>query len=272
MSRLAVPCAVALTLTLTAGCRTAQRAAAGVVLPVSQENELGREMERELARDLRLLDDPEVVGYVRELGRQIVQAADGDVPEGIEFEFHVVDDDATINAFAIPGGGIYVYTGLLRAMEDEAQLTAVLGHEVAHVTRRHIAQQLTAQFGFQALTAMLGSAGGLAGLVGQLGGAVASQGFLLKYSRDNEREADYVGLGYQARAGWDPRGMMEFFTILQHMDEGRGRPPAFLLTHPAPDERVINAHRRIAELQPTPTRRNRERYQQMLSRLRAPTK
>lgn len=268
MSRLAPCAALALTAAL-AGCSSTgavQRSVAGVVLPVSQENELGREMEAQLARELVLLDDPKVVGYVRQLGQEIVKAAGDEVPEGIELEFDVVDDDQTINAFAIPGGHIYVYTGLLRAARDEAELMGVLGHEVAHVTRRHIAQQLTAQFGADALLAMVGSAGGLTGLVGQLAGSVASQGFMLKYSRDAERDADHVGLKYEADAGWDPHGMIDFFSMLERQRAGGGV-PSFLLTHPEPGERVENARARIAELDSVPRRRNPERYRRMISGL-----
>lgn len=272
MNRL-VPCAALALAAGLSGCKTTgggvQRSVADVVLPVEDEKKLGAEMEAQLARELTLLDDPEVVGYVRELGRQIVAAAGDDVPEGIEFEFDVVDDDETINAFAIPGGHIYVYTGLLRAAEDEAELMGVIGHEVAHVTRRHIAQQLAAQYGAETLLSLVASSGGLAGLVGQLVGSVGAQGFLLKYSRDAERDADYVGLEYAADAGWDPHGMIDFFTKLERQ-AGRGSLPSFLLTHPEPGERVENARERIDELDQVPWRRNRERYQQVVSRLGGP--
>lgn len=272
MKRL-MPCAALALSVALVGCSTTegqgpidtvQRKVAGFVLPIEEENELGQQMEAQLAQELKLLDDPEVVGYVRQLGQQIVQAAGDDVPEGIDFEFHVVDDDQTLNAFAIPGGRIYVYTGLLKAMKDEAELMGVLGHEVAHVTRRHIAQQLTAQYGAEALTSLIGSFGGITGLVGQLAGNVASQGFLLKYSRDQEREADHVGVAYEARAGWDPHGMADFFRTLQE-ETGGARAPSFLLTHPNPEERVENVRERIEELQPVPDRRNPERYRRMIA-------
>ena len=154
-------CLASLVLSLgLAGCSTTgpvQRSLAGFVLSVSDEQELGQEMEAQLARELPLLADPVVVDYVRGLGLQIAAAAGDDMPEGIVFQFDVVDDDATVNAFAIPGGHIYVYTGLLRAARDEAELMGVLGHEVAHVTRRHIAQQLTAQYGAETLLSLVGS-------------------------------------------------------------------------------------------------------------------
>lgn len=249
----------------------AQEAVAGWVLPVEDENRLGQQMKAQLAQELTLLDDPQVVGYVRQLGQQIVQAAGDDVPEGIQFDFNVVDDDRTLNAFAIPGGSIYVYTGLLEAMKDEAELMGVLGHEVAHVTRRHIAQQLAAQYGAETLTSLLGSAGGVTGLVGQLAGSVASQGYLLKYSRDQEREADHVGMAYEKEAGWDPSGMVGFFQTLQERTGETSSMAALLQTHPTSEERIENARERLEELQPVPQRRNPERYQQMLTRLGGPS-
>src|SRR5690606_20571391 len=153
------------------------------------------------------------------------------VPEGIDIAFKVVRDDQQINAFAIPGGNIYVYTGLLRAVDSEAELLAVLSHEVAHVTERHIAEQLAAQYGLETLAAV--ALGRDAGVLGQLVGAVAGQGFLLTYSRDHEQEADAVGLGYETRAGWDPNGYVTFFEELAELEGSGGWVPSFLQTHPA---------------------------------------
>jgi beta-barrel assembly-enhancing protease len=253
---------------LTGGCsavQSGQRAAANVVFPVQQEQEVGKQMAAELEKELTFVRDPQVQGYISQLGARIVAAAGEDVPEGITFRFHVVEDDKTVNAFAIPGGDIYVYTGLLKLVDDESELMGVLGHEVAHVTRRHIAQQLTTQFGIQALAAI--ALGQNAGLLTQLATAAASQGALLKYSRDHERDADYIGLKYEADAGWDPHGMMRFFAKMEELGGSGSRMPTFLLTHPAPDERVENAEERIAELGNVPNETGRERYQQLLPRL-----
>lgn len=268
MRRAASSSALVVVVVLTGGCsavQSGQRAVANVVFPVSQEREVGQQMAAELQREMKFVRDPQVVGYIQQLGARIVAAAGEDVPEGIEFRFHVVDDDKTVNAFAIPGGDIYVYTGLLKLVEDEAELMGVLGHEVAHVTRRHIAQQLTTQFGLQALSAI--ALGQNAGLLTQLATAAASQGALLKYSRDHERDADHVGLKYEADAGWDPHGMVEFFAKMEQLGGSGGRMPTFLLTHPSPDERIENAEERIEELGRVPNERGRERYQQLLQRL-----
>lgn len=270
MSRVGV-CVLTVTLGLTSGCSALQRSVANAVLPVGKERQLGLEMAAELEQELTFVRDPVVVDYVRGLGEQIVAAAAEDVPDGIEFTFNVVDDDATVNAFAIPGGNVYVFTGLLLLMEDEAELMGVLGHEVAHVTRRHIAQQLSMRYGLRFLTSAIGLAGGITGLIGQLAGSVASQGFLLKYSRDHERESDRYGVVYAARAGRDPYGVARFFGKMEALD-ARGDTPSFLLTHPDPEERIENVQEHIAELTHVPTETGRARYQQLLQRLGATAK
>lgn len=129
-------------------------AAADVLVPVEQENQLGQQMAAEIQAEMTMHPDPEVQAYVANIGNRLVAAAQADVPSGITFRFHVVQDDATVNAFAIPGGDIYFYTGPMRLAENEAELAGVLGHEVAHVTNRHIAQRLVAQYGLQSIIAM----------------------------------------------------------------------------------------------------------------------
>jgi predicted Zn-dependent protease len=259
---------VSVGLVVAAGCASANRALANKVLPVEQEEELGRQMEAELEKELTFVQDPEVVGYVRAMGERIVAAAGDDIPQGIEFKFDVVQDDETVNAFAIPGGHIYIYTGLLRLVEDESELMGVVGHEVAHVTQRHIAQQLTAQYGLQTLAAI--ALGQNPGLLGQLVGAAVGQGAMLKYSRDAEREADHVGIGYEAKAGWDPRGMIRFFAKMNELSGGDPGVLVLLQTHPASEERMKNAEERLADLGNLPTETGRERYQAFLQRLGGP--
>ncbi len=233
--------------------------AARLVLPVEEENQLGQRREEEIEQQLTLVDDSEITGYVQELGRQVVQAAGDEVPEGIDIDFKVVREDETVNAFAIPGGSIYVYTGLLRAVDSEAELMAVLSHEVAHVTERHIAEQLAAQYGLQTLSAL--ALGQEAGVLGQLVGTVAQQGSLITYTRAHEREADSTGIRYETQAGWDPHGYVSFFEHLSQM-EGRGDwVPSWLQTHPAPEDRVENAREAIAQMDRVPRKTGRESYQ-----------
>ncbi len=244
------------------GCSTIfGSTAADRLVPVSEENKLGDEMKVELERELDLHDDEELVGYITMLGNSMVREAE--VPEGIEFEFFLVDDDDMVNAFAIPGGGIYVFTGLLLAMDDEAELAGVMGHEVAHVTRRHIAQRLVAIYSTEIISQM--AFGEEPGLLRQLVTAVAQQGFMLSYSRSNERDADYWGVRYVVDAGYDPGGLIDFFAKLGEAPQ----PPAFLSTHPNPAERVQNIQEQIAEFDEVPTERNRSRFESMQQRIQA---
>lgn len=250
---------------LLTGCGTFfGRAAADVLIPVDEEVRLGREVKREIHAGLTFSNDAEVVRYVENLGAQILRHVDN-APRGIEFEFHVVDDAETINAFAIPGGGIYVYTGLMLAMDNEAELVAVLSHEIAHVTRRHIAQRLVAAYGAQAISqAALGQN---PGLIGSLASAVIGQGFLLRYSRDQERDADEIGFEYMVSANYNPEAFVTFFRKLERAGPS---PPTLISSHPPPSARVEYLTAMIRALPQRPTRLEAERFLQIRSRLEAP--
>lgn len=243
------------------GCGTIfQRTAADVLVPVEEENRLGKEVAREIDKELTFHSSTEVQTYVRELATSILRNVPN-IPRGIQFRFVVVDDPDTINAFAIPGGGIYIYSGLMRAMDSEAELVAVLSHEIAHVTRRHVAQRLVAAYGADAISrAALGEE---PGIVGQLATAVIGQGFMLRYSRDQERDADEWGFDYMVRANYDPQAFVTFFRKL----EGAPSPPTFLSSHPPPSERVQNIRQMIQELDRVPTRTEAERFLKIRNQL-----
>jgi predicted Zn-dependent protease len=240
---------------------TATGAAADVLLPPREEERLGRQMQREVLREVKVLENQPIQDYIGQLGAQIVRAA-GSKPEGIKYSFTVLDNDQ-VNAFAMPGGDIYVYTGLLKAADTEAELMSVLAHEVAHVTERHIAEQLVAQYGLQALASA--ALGNNPGVISQLVASVAGQGYMLKFSRSAESEADRSGLGYLVRAGYSPEGFVSFFETLQR--QGGARPPEFLASHPSPENRISAARERIRELDRRPSKTGRDRYQKMLQQL-----
>lgn len=248
------------------GCATgpggkATGAAADVLMPPREEERLGREMQREVLKEVDVLENQAIQQYVDELGALVVRAA-GNKPQGITYSFTVLDDDQ-VNAFAMPGGDIYVYTGLLKAADTEAELMSVLAHEVAHVTERHIAEQLVTQYGLQALASA--ALGNNPGVVSQLVASVAGQGYLLKFSRSAESEADASGLRYLVRAGYDPQGFVSFFQTLER--QGGARPPEFLASHPSPENRITAAREMIGELRRPPTKTGRERYQKMIQQL-----
>lgn len=225
-----------------ATARGAGRAIADTVLPVSQENELGKQMSAEVEQELKILENPEITAWVKGMGLNIAKAARNDIPKGIQFTFKVVDDDETVNAFAMPGGHIYIYTGLLKKAENEAEIAAVMGHEIAHVTRRHIAKRLTAAYGLQALASV--AVGSNPGLVTELVAGIVANGYLLKHSRDAERDSDDFGLDYIVDAGYSPMGYVSFFRKLAESPQ----PPALISSHPNPKERVTNAKKKIAKL------------------------
>lgn len=237
------------------GCAStpASLAAANVLVPVSEENKLGNQMQGEIEAQSKLHANTDLQNYVKSLGAKVVKAAQRDVPSGIRIQFKVIDDPKTVNAFAIPGGTIYVYTGLLKAASNEAEVVGVLGHEAAHVTRRHVAQQLVTLYGLQTVMDM--ALGNSPSQMAELVANVAAQGYLLKYSRDHERDADEYGIRYAAGAGYDPHGFANFFKKL-----GGAGVPEFLSTHPDPSARASTAETRIDGMNNPPTFTGEEEF------------
>lgn len=243
----------------TGAAGTATDTATNVLLPPREEVRLGRKMARDVNKELSYHSDPAVQDYIRDLGNRIARHAD--TPDPIQYTFRVVDDDEQINAFAMPGGYIYVYSGLMKAAENEAELAAVMSHEIAHVTKRHVAERLVAAYGLQALSnAALGEN---PGLVKQLVATVTAQGFLLKYSRDHERQADKVGFDYLVSAGYSPMGFVTFFEKIS----GGPRPPEFLSSHPAPKNRIEAARERIRALGDVPQKTNKRQLDAIKAKL-----
>ena len=234
--------------TLSCGASQFGRGAADTLFPVSDENKLGAELSAEIEKELKLSTDAQLNAYVASLGTRTVAAAKGTVPAGIKFTFKVVDDPNTVNAFAMPGGYIYVYTGLLKKSENEAEVMAVMAHEVAHVTRRHIAQRLVATHGLQSLLSV--ALGENPGLVSEIATGVIANGYLLKHSRDAETDADAVGIEYTVDANYSPQGYVTFFDKLA---ADAAAVPAFLSTHPDPKGRAnaarayIKTHKNLPE-------------------------
>ncbi len=213
----------------------------------AQEIQMGTQGAQEIAATLGLVEDEALQQYVQRIGAGL--AADAERP-GLPWTFRVVDDP-TPNAFALPGGFIFVTRGMMNLMNSEAELASVLGHEIAHVTARHSVQQLS-----QAQLAQLGLGLGAVlapEIVGQYG-ELASAGLqllFLKYGRDDERQADELGFRYALADGYDVREFADVFAALQRLGESAGSSPvpSFLATHPDPGERVETAQRRVAALE-----------------------
>ena len=227
---------------------------ADAILNKSQEAQIGRAIMRSIRMSGQLVEDPQITEYINEIGHRIAaQTNDGDH----EFTFFVVND-SRINAFALPGGYIGVHTGLIDATRSEDELAGVLAHEVAHVTQRHIARSIHASSRQSILSTalmlgalILGAAGGDADAV-QAGMAVA-QGTAaqqqINFTRSNEYEADRIGIGALAQAGFDPHGMSSFFEVMsrQQLSAPDERMPEFLRTHPVTSARIAEARTRSAE-------------------------
>jgi predicted Zn-dependent protease len=215
----------------------------------AQEIQMGQQASREVAQTLGLVDDQRLQALVSRVGKQL--AADSERPS-LPWEFHVVDDP-TPNAFALPGGFIYVTRGMLTLMTSDAQLASVLGHEIGHVTARHsvtqISQQQLAQLG-------LGLGSIFSPAVQQLSSALGAglQLLFLRHGRDDERQADELGFRYIRTHGYDVREFGKVFESLARTTESAGGSPvpAWLSTHPEPGERVETAAARAATVGPQP--------------------
>lgn len=227
-------CAIAFTACGTTTSGTIHKGgevAANILVPVEQEQQLGAQFEVELDKELKYHPNPEVQTYIQNLGQKVVARAQKDAPK-IKFRFVVVDDDKTVNAFAIPGGKIFIYSGLLKAASSEAEVVGVLGHEVGHVTKRHIAERLVKANGIELLTQM--ALGQNPGAVSKAVSQMVSQGYLLKFGRDQESESDTVGYRYMIGAGFHPQGMVDFFKKLA----ARGEGITIIQSHPNPSDRA----------------------------------
>ncbi len=222
-----------------------------------QDVALGKQAALDAQRKLPLCNAPRVDAYLTQLGMKLVAKLP---TRGVEypFEFHCVNDKA-INAFALPGGYVFINRGAIEAADNEAQLAGVMAHELSHVALRHGTNQATKA---QATEGILGIAGGLFGdsvggaLMTQLG-AFAAGGVLLRYSRNAESQADIVGTQVLYDAGYDPRAMAQFFEKLEAETKGK-TPPEFFSDHPNPEHRVERVDEEIEKLGGTPSSMKRD--------------
>ena len=217
--------------------------------PLSEEAEveLGRLAAAEIEKGLTLLTDDTVTSYVSELG-QALAARSG--RSHLTYQFKVVDA-AEINAFALPGGFIYVHRGLIEAAGTEDELAGVLGHEIGHVVARHGAKQAQraaiASLGLRVLGSVLGR--GTGGQIGTMAAELVTAGTFMRFSRDAEREADRLGAKNVVAGGHDPHGMVTFFEKLDMLREGQANAvERFFASHPSPAERVSNIQDLVVSL------------------------
>ena len=214
---------------------------------ISQEEEvrLGKQAAQEIDQQVGLYPDPKLQQYVQSVGMKLAKTTER---PNLPWSFQVAND-ASVNAFSLPGGPVFVTRGLLTHMSSEAELAGVLGHEIAHITARHavsrISEQALAQLG-------LGIGGIFSPVIrkyGQLAG-LGMQLIFLKYSRDDETQADGLGFKYMTSHGYDPRQMTSLFQTLDLVGQSQreGRLPEWLETHPDPGNRVKANEQRVAGL------------------------
>lgn len=213
-----------------------------------QELQMGAQFADQLQQELTFIEDPEVVGYIDALGQSIARVSQRN---NIPYTFRVVNTDE-VNAFAVPGGYLYVNRGLIEAADTESELAGVLGHEIGHVVGRHSARQMTQQYGLAAIAGLI--LGDNPGMVAQVAAQIAATGAITSYSRGMESEADEHGVQELYDAGIDPAGLATFFDKLVEMRGGAGgsKLEQFFSTHPDPGARASAVRAQIAALPAKP--------------------
>ena len=262
--RAAAPAWLALLLVFL-GCSTNPATGKRQLALISEDQEfaMGLEADQQVQQQLGLYPDQDLQAYVNRVGQKLAAASER---PNLKWTFRVVDDPV-VNAFALPGGHIYVTRGLLTHLTSEAELASVMGHEIGHVTARHSVEQMS--------KAQLAQIGLIAGVLVKPELAnysnLAQQGLqilFLKYSRDDERQADDLGLRYMYQQNYDPREMPQVFETLRRVSaqQANGRIPGWLSTHPTEEERIRTISSKVAKLDVSSSNRvvNREGYLRQL--------
>ncbi|WP_224249001.1 M48 family metallopeptidase [Hyalangium gracile] len=235
---------------LSTGCAkqriTAEKAVADVLITDEQEEQLGLQVKQELEQKekIQYVQDPAILEYVNRLATPILQQANRD-RKGVKWKVNVINDPKTVNAFATPGGYLYVYTGLLLAASTEAEVVGVLAHEAGHVVGRHSARAMVNAYGIQAITQL--ALGKDPGTAAQIAAQLVGGGAMLAHGRSEETEADEYGARYTAGSNYDPRGLITFFQKLQQMQGNTPGVLKWLSTHPTNADRIAHLEKYIAQ-------------------------
>src|SRR5213594_1472624 len=215
---------------------------------LEREISLGKSLAQEVERSSKMIDDPVVTEYVNRVGQNLVRNSDARVP----FTIKVIDSDE-VNAFALPGGFFYVNSGLILRAQEESELAGVMAHEIAHVAARHGTKNATKGELMQlaSIPAMIFIPYSMAGYAMYQGLNLAIPLTFLKFSRDAEREADFLGLQYMYKTGYDPNSYVTFFERIQADEKRRpGTIPKVFSTHPPTPDRIENKQKEIARILP----------------------
>jgi predicted Zn-dependent protease len=213
---------------------------------LEKEIALGKQLAQQVERGSKVVNDPIVAEYVNRIGQNLVRNSDAKVPFTIK-----VIEDPTVNAFALPGGFFFVQTGLILKADNEAELAGVMAHEIAHVAARHGTRQATRGEIAQLATIPLIFMGGAAAYgIYQASGLLVPMGFL-KFSRNFEAEADYLGVQYMYKTGYDPEAFVDFFEKIQTLEKRKpGTIGKLFSSHPPTDDRIKKSQQEIAGLKP----------------------
>lgn len=226
---------------------------AGGTLSIGQEMQMGDYYVRQLRGSAPLINDPLLMQYINNLGMRLVAHANS---VRTPFHFYLINNDE-INAFAFFGGNVVLHSALFRYVDNESQLASVMAHEISHVTQRHLARAMESQQRSAPLTwvgalgsillTMANPQAGMAALTGTLAG---TQQGMISFTRQNEEEADRIGIQVLQRSGFDPQAMPAFLGKLLDITRFSTRPPEMLLTHPLPDSRLADARNRANQMRP----------------------
>lgn len=234
----------------------------------AQEVQLGKQFSREIEKEIKIYSDPVVTAYIDQLGQRL---ANHSQRKNITYHFKVVNTE-TVNAFAVPGGYLYVNIGLIRASENESELAGVIGHEIGHVVGKHGVKQMTRQLGLAAVAQL--ALGEDQSKLEQMVAGLAANGVLMKYSHDAEREADGHAVQEMYDAGIDPEGMATFFEKLRRLQKSKpSKLQQMFATHPPTTERITAVRGQIARLpRKSNLKKDSRRFHQIKRRLPPPSK
>jgi len=238
------------------------------IISTEQEVELGRQLALEIEKEEKVLSDADVQGYVQRIGERLARVT---TRHDLQYTFRVIDAPKTVNAFAIPGGNMYVYTGLMKACGNEAELAAVMAHEMGHVAARHHGQTLTREYGLDLLMSII--LGKNRNETGKLAGQLLGKTVAMRFSREQEREADALGMEFLFCAGYRPEAMLTFMNkmVAAEQKNGGGNWLPIFSSHPPTEKRLAILQSLVQKYPPNLRAANQlyaERYQQtVLSKL-----